>query len=54
MRDTYFYEVMFDDTSIDVSKEVGLPLLMCRKKKNLWAILSRTKLPVAESSPMSP
>lgn len=24
MRDTYFYEVMFDDTSIDVSKEVGL------------------------------
>ena len=24
MRDKYFYEVMFDDTSIDVSKEVGL------------------------------
>ncbi len=24
MRDKYFYEVMFDDTSIDVSQEVGL------------------------------
>ena len=24
MREKYFYEVMFDDTSIDVSKEVGL------------------------------
>ena len=24
MRDKYFYEIMFDDTSIDVSKEVGL------------------------------
>lgn len=24
MRDKYFYEVMYDDTSIDVSKEVGL------------------------------
>lgn len=24
MKDKYFYEVMFDDTSIDVSKEVGL------------------------------
>ena len=24
MRDKDFYEVMFDDTSIDVSKEVGL------------------------------
>ena len=24
MRDKYFYEVMFDATSIDVSKEVGL------------------------------
>lgn len=24
MRDKYFYDVMFDDTSIDVSKEVGL------------------------------
>lgn len=24
MTDKYFYEVMFDDTSIDVSKEVGL------------------------------
>lgn len=24
MRDKYFYEVMFDDTSIDISKEVGL------------------------------
>lgn len=24
MRDKYFYEVMFDDTSIDVSKEVEL------------------------------
>ena len=27
MKDKYFYEVMFDDTSIDVSKEVGLPTL---------------------------
>ena len=24
MKEKYFYEVMFDDTSIDVSKEVGL------------------------------
>ena len=24
MREKYFYEVMFDDTSIDVNKEVGL------------------------------
>ncbi len=30
MRDKYFYEVMFDDTSIDVSKEVGIGLVHCQ------------------------
>lgn len=36
MRDKYFYEIMFDDTSIDVSKEVGL----------VWSIANSLVVPI--------
>lgn len=41
MRDKYFYEVMFDDTSIDVSKEVGLVWRF--QARSLWTATNTPK-----------
>ena len=41
MRDKYFYEVMFDDTSIDVSKEVGLVWSIAVSYTHLYKVAIR-------------